>query len=81
MTQPDRPGVPVPAGGWVTRLGHYLVAAGLPRYAVLRAATANAAENAAETLTALKAQWEVDKNRQTEALVEIWDRLEIRKAA
>jgi len=30
-----------------------------------------AAENAAETLTALKARWEADTNRQTQALVEI----------
>jgi excinuclease ABC subunit C len=34
-----------------------------------------AAENAAETLASLKAQWETDRHRQTQALVEIQDAL------
>jgi excinuclease ABC subunit C len=36
-----------------------------------------AAENAADTLGALKAQWEADTNRQTQALVEIQEALSL----
>jgi excinuclease ABC subunit C len=36
-----------------------------------------AAENAADTLSALKAQWEADTNRQTQALVEIQEALSL----
>jgi excinuclease ABC subunit C len=39
-----------------------------------------AAENAAETLNALQAQWEADEHRQTQALTELHETLELPKA-
>jgi excinuclease ABC subunit C len=39
-----------------------------------------AAENAADTLAALQAQWEADEHRQTQALVEIHEALDLPKA-
>jgi excinuclease ABC subunit C len=38
-----------------------------------------ATENATETLSALRAQWEADQNRQTEALAELQEALELRE--
>ena len=44
---------------------------------ILRRVSKMAAENAAETLAALKAQWEADTNKQSEALAELQNALQL----
>ena len=53
----------------------------IPHRGQKRALIKMAAENAAETLSALQAQWKVDANRQTEALVQIEEALQLPRAA
>jgi excinuclease ABC subunit C len=49
----------------------------VPRRGKGKEIVALATENATETLTALRAQWEADQNRQTEALSELQEALEL----
>jgi len=49
----------------------------VPRRGQQRDLLQMAADNAAETLSALKAQWEADTNRQTQALVELQEALSL----
>ncbi|MBM3143708.1 MAG: excinuclease ABC subunit UvrC [Chloroflexi bacterium] len=52
----------------------------IPRRGQKRELVQMAAENAAETLTALQAQWEADEHRQTQALSELHEALNLPKA-
>jgi excinuclease ABC subunit C len=52
----------------------------IPHRGQKRALIKMAAENAADTLTALQAQWRVDANRQTEALAQIEEALQLPRA-
>ena len=52
----------------------------IPHRGQKRALIKMAAENAAETLSALQAQWRVDAHRQTEALVQIEEALQLPRA-
>jgi excinuclease ABC subunit C len=52
----------------------------IPRRGQKRELIQMAAENAAETLSSLQAQWEADKHRQTESLAELQAALELEEA-
>ena len=49
----------------------------IPRRGQKRELIQMAAENAAETLSSLQAQWQADKHRQTKALAELQEALEV----
>jgi excinuclease ABC subunit C len=60
-----------------SRRGGSKVELSVPRRGTRRELVAMATENAVETLQALRTQWEVDKNKQTQALAEIQQALEL----
>lgn len=68
-------------GEWLRqRRGGKKVEIKIPRRGQKRELIQMAAENAAETLGSLQAQWQADKHRQTEALVEIQAALKLEQA-
>lgn len=60
-----------------TRRGGNKVELRVPRRGTARDLVKMATENAVETLQALRSQWEVDKNKQTQALAEIQQALDL----
>lgn len=65
---------------WLKRRRGASVQLRVPRQGQRRELVRMAAENAAETLRALRAQWESDKHRQTQALSELHEALDLPRA-
>ncbi len=63
-----------------SRRGGKKVKINIPKRGQKRELIQMAAENAADTLTALQAQWEADEHRQTQALTELHEALDLPRA-